>query len=117
MIDISSGQFVQRASKPCVPGTENVISITSGENKFVSPLLIFRAAVQGIKPSWKSAGYVWRVFNINSTLVKVSEEKRNLEIGDSLILFPEINPYSLRVIPHDWIPGITITVWEFVPNS
>jgi len=83
-------------------------------NEFSNPNLIVRASCPAAKPTWRRAGYLYQIVDIDGVGNQVESSISVVLLGDKLIRFPRVNGnYKIAFVPVRWLSGdILLTFWE-----
>lgn len=80
---------------------------------FYDRLIIIEPICPDRKPTWFEAGWIQQLRNIPNVGITRSG-KRKIDLEKQEIKFDSLSPipYKLEFISRDWIPRITLNVWE-----
>jgi hypothetical protein len=81
---------------------------------FTSRLAIKASDVTLLKPTWNWAGYFIQYLEIPDFGLAQIDKKNNLSIRDTSLFIPTVfePSYQLKFVKADWIPSLTLTIYE-----
>lgn len=93
--------------------SENLITPVTISRSFNDSLIIVEAICNNAKPKWHEAGWLRQVKTVPDVGVTKSSLKK-IYLQRQEVRFEALTslPYSLEFIAREWIPDITLKVWE-----